>query len=132
MKALARRLFRIGPLEIALLDSIEHVTEDDAGRIVITGAHGGWASAAAALGVPAALYVFNDAGLGKDAAGIVALKLLNDAGTPAVTVQHSSARIGEAEDTLASGVISQCNRAAHGLGLRAGMSVQDALHGLTE
>jgi uncharacterized protein YunC (DUF1805 family) len=132
MNPATRRLFRFGPVEIALVDSVEHVGEEDAGRIIITGSHGGWSSGAAALSVPAALYIFNDAGIGKDGAGVVALKLLNDAGTPAAVVFNTSARIGEAEDTLANGIIAQCNRAAHGLGLRGGMAVRDALHLLSE
>jgi hypothetical protein len=122
-----RRLFRLEHLEIVLCDCISSLQQQDAGRIVITGAHGGMSTALHALGVPAGLYVFNDAGIGKDAAGVAALRLLNDAGTPAITVAHASARIGEAEDALANGVISQCNRAAHALGLRAGQTMQDAL-----
>jgi uncharacterized protein YunC (DUF1805 family) len=126
-----RRLFRLETLEIALCDCVSLIVDDDAGRVVITGAHGGSSAGAAALGVPALLYVFNDAGIGKDAAGVAALKLLNEAGIAAATVFNTSARIGEAEDTLANGVISQCNRAAHVLGLRSGQSVRDVLVALT-
>lgn len=122
-----RRVFRLDALEILLCDSIETVGEADVGRIIISGSHGGTSSALHALRVEAALYVFNDAGIGKDGAGVAGLKLLNDAGRPAVAVSHVSARIGEAEDTLANGVISQCNRAAHGMGLRAGHSITEAL-----
>jgi hypothetical protein len=126
-----RRLFQLGALEIVLCDSIDMVNDEDAGRLVITGAHGGSSAGVAALAVPALLYVFNDAGIGKDGAGVAALKLLSDAGIPAIAVSNQSARIGEAEDTLANGIVSQCNRAAHALGLRAGQGVTDALMVLT-
>ncbi|MCU0832067.1 MAG: hypothetical protein MUC58_11245 [Rhizobiaceae bacterium] len=126
-----RRLFQMQTLEIALCDSVWQVSEEDAGRVVITGSHGGSSSAVFALGVPALLYVFNDAGLGKDNAGVAGLKLLNDAGIAAVTVFNTSARIGEADDTMAHGIVSQCNRAAHAMGLRAGQSVGDVLMLLT-
>jgi hypothetical protein len=122
-----RRVFRLGSVEIVLLDDVAMLRSEDTGRIVITGAHGGVPSALHALPVHASLYVFNDAGIGKDGAGLSALRLLNDAGTPALAVRHDSARIGEAEDALANGIIAQCNRAAHALGLRPGQTMIDAL-----
>lgn len=126
-----RRIFRLGALEVCLCDSMSDVTPQDTGRIVITGADGGTASALYALHVFASLYVFNDAGIGKDGAGVAGLKLLNEAGICAIAVSHLSARIGEAEDTLANGIITQCNRAAHALGLRAGQSIDEAIALLT-
>jgi hypothetical protein len=126
-----RRVFRLGALEVCLCDCICDVQSADIGRIVITGAHGGSSNALYALETHASLYVFNDCGIGKDGAGIAGLKLLNEAGIAAVAVSHLSARIGEAEDTLANGVIAQCNRAAHALGLRAGQSIDEAVAMLT-
>jgi hypothetical protein len=122
-----RRVFQLQSVEIVLLDDISLIIEDDAGRIVISGSHGGASSAFFALRVPASLYVFNDAGMGKDAAGVAALKILNGVGLAAIAVAHDSARIGEAEDVLVHGMISSCNRTAHGLGLRSGQSIHDAL-----
>ncbi len=47
-----------------------------------------------------------------------------------MTVSHMSAVIGDASDTLASGVISHVNGPAGALGLRAGQPLAEALRGL--
>jgi hypothetical protein len=87
------------PPDVALLDSITQVKPDHAGMVVVTGSHGGVSAAHYARAVAARLYVFNDAGVGKDEAGIAALTSLDAHGLAAATVSHLSARIGEARDT---------------------------------
>ena len=62
----------------------------------MTGSHGGVSAARFALDVRAALYVFNDAGGGKEQAGVAGLDLLEAASIAAICVSHDSARIGEA------------------------------------
>ena len=109
---------------VVLLDSVTEVTAAHAGCIVVTGSHGGQSAGRYALAVPARLYVFNDAGIGKDEAGIAALAMLDAAGRPAVAVAHTSARIGEAADTWAGGVISCANAAAAAQGYCAGQSLR--------
>ena len=106
--------------EPVLIDSITEVKPEHAGRIVVTGSHGGRSVAVYAARVRAGLYVFNDAGVGRDRAGIAALDLLDNEGIAAVTVEHTSARIGEAADTLQRGVVSYLNQAAKELGVRKG------------
>ena len=107
----------IGALPLRLCDSIAELAPPDAGSIVVSGSHGGRSAARYALAMPLALVAFNDAGIGKDDAGIVALQLLDDAGTPCVTVSHASARIGEARDAWDHGVVSFVNARAltHGV-----------------
>ena len=78
------------------------------------------------MAVRARLYVFNDAGIGKDEAGIAALTMLDEVGQPAVAVAHTSARIGEATDTW-GGTVSRANAAAAALGYRAGQSLRAAV-----
>lgn len=109
---------------VVLLDSVTEVTAAHAGCVVVTGSHGGQSAGRYALAVHARLYVFNDAGIGKDEAGIAALAMLDDAGQPAVAVAHTSARIGEAADTWTGGVISCANAAAAAQGYRAGQSLR--------
>jgi hypothetical protein len=65
--------------------------------------------------------VFNDAGVGKDDAGLAALAFLQSHGLAACTVSHASARIGEAQSTLDEGVISHANALATALGVEAGL-----------
>lgn len=112
---------------VLLVDSITQLEAGDAGAWVVCGSHGGRSSAAYALAWPMALVVFNDAGVGKDRAGIVALDLLQARGGAAAAVAHHSARIGEAQDAWQFGVISHVNPAAAALGLAVGQRLSTAL-----
>jgi len=105
---------------------VTEVTPAHATCVVVTGSHGGQSAGRYALAVRARLYVFNDAGVGKDKAGIAALTMLDAVGQPAVAVAHTSARIGEAADTW-GGTISRANAAAAALGFRAGQSLRAAV-----
>lgn len=112
---------------VLLIDSITQLAPDDAGAIVIAGSHGGRSAGEVALSVPLALVVFNDAGVGKDEAGIVALSMLQEHGVAAAAVGHFSARIGDAMDMWQHGEIAHLNDAARETGLRAGMQLRAAL-----
>ncbi|GAB4480030.1 MAG: hypothetical protein OHK0044_27810 [Burkholderiaceae bacterium] len=112
---------------VVLLDSVTQTAPAHAGCVVVTGSHAGRSVVKYALAVPAKLYVFNDAGVGKDGAGIAALAELQAHGVAAVAVAHTSARIGEARDTWACGVISNANAAALALGCSAGQTVREAV-----
>lgn len=111
---------------VLLVDSITQLAPADAGAVVVSGSHGGVSSAHYALAVPARLVVFNDAGIGKDEAGIAALALLQGAGRAALAVAHHSARIGDARDTWAGGRVSRLNAAARALGIVEGDTVGNA------
>jgi hypothetical protein len=100
------------PLRIVLLDTVTAVEPLHAGAVVVTGSHGGASVVRYARAVAARLYVFNDAGVGKDDAGITALAELEHAGIAAATVAHDSARIGEARDAFECGIVSRVNRPA--------------------
>jgi len=105
---------------VLLMDTITQLTPEDSGCLVVSASHGGTSSAEFALALPLRLAVFNDAGVGKDEAGIAALALLEARGTAAAAVAHSSARIGDAQDAWDHGVISRVNAAAQALGLHPG------------
>lgn len=115
------------PAAVVLLDSVTEVTSAHGDRFVVTGSHGGQSAGRYALAVNARLYVFNDAGIGKDEAGIAALAMLDAAARPAVAVAHTSARIGEAADTWSGGVISRVNAAAAVLDYREGEPLRSAI-----
>lgn len=112
---------------LRVVDSITELRATDAGCVVVSGSHGGLSSARYALAARPALSVFNDAGVGRDAAGIAALGVLQAQALAACTVAHSSARIGEARSTLDEGVLSHVNPAAAALGLRPGQPLREAL-----
>lgn len=118
------------PSHVVLLDSITQVDVLHAGLCVVTGSHGGVSAARYASAVSARVYVFNDAGVGKDAAGIAALARLDVRGIAAVTVAHDTARIGEARDTWDNGVISHGNATAGRIGVQVGARLSEALAAL--
>ncbi len=115
------------PAGVVLLDSVTQAAPEHAGCVVVTGSHAGRSVVRYAAAVPAKLYVFNDAGVGKDGAGIAALAELEALGIAAVAVAHTSARIGEAIDTWTCGVISAVNAPAARQGLAVGDRLRDAL-----
>lgn len=123
-----RRELVLGPQgTVVLMDSITLLLPQDQGRVVVSASHGGLSSATYALQMPLRLVVFNDAGVGKDGAGTVALHWLQDVGVPAACVAHTSARIGDAEDTWDNGILSHLNGCAWLAGLVAGDPLQMAV-----
>ena len=125
----ARRTAMVGAAEVRLLDSASLVTGDDAGRIVVTGSHGGLigGNPDRALKAAARIAVFNDAGVGLAGVGITRLPALQDRGVAAVTVAAGSARIGDAASALDTGVISHLNPLAGEMGAAPGMRLHDWL-----
>lgn len=117
----------VTPDGIVLLDSVTEVTAEHTGKVVVTGSHGGVSAGRYAQEVAAQLYVFNDAGVGKDGAGIAALAMLDATGQAALAVAHTSARIGEALDAWSTGVISKVNGAAAALGFSEGQRLREAV-----
>jgi uncharacterized protein YunC (DUF1805 family) len=117
---------------IVTVDSITRVGDEAKGAVVVNASHGGVYAAylAAKLGVAAA--IFNDAGVGRDQAGIRGLAYLRDLGIPAATVGHMTARIGDGADMLARGVVSHANPLAMALGVRLGMTCHDAASALAQ
>ena len=114
------------------MDSASLVTDDDAGKILITGSHGALIGGDPKRAIKAAarIAIFNDAGFGADDIGITRLSALEAQGIAAVTVSADTARIGDAASALETGVISACNQAAKGLGARTGNRLVDWLSSL--
>jgi len=112
---------------LRLVDSVTELGAGDAGCLAVTGSHGGVSSARFACATRPLLAVFNDAGVGRDTAGIAGLALLQRDGLAACTVGHLTARIGEARSTLDDGIISHANALAAALGVAAGQSCREAL-----
>jgi hypothetical protein len=111
---------------IVVADSVTTLHARHSDAVVVSGSHGGLIAAryAVAAGVRAA--VFNDAGIGLDESGIAGLAALHSIGMAAVAVSHRSARIGDGDDTLASGVVSRANPTASSCGVAAGMPCRAA------
>jgi hypothetical protein len=109
---------------IILLDSITKITADHTMHVVIAGSHGGTYSGFLASQGGLRGAIFNDAGIGLDAAGIGALSPLGEIGLAAATVDYRSARIGDGADICRRGIISHVNAPAYAAGCRVGQSAR--------
>mgnify|MGYP001812286358 CR=1 FL=1 len=109
------------------LDSVTHLTDEHRGSASYCASHGGIYAGyyAAKMGVGAV--ILNDAGIGREMAGIAGLDLLGALGVAAAAVSHRSARIGDGADGVARGVLSTVNEVAAGMGLKGGMACRAAL-----
>lgn len=112
---------------VVLMDSISLIAPQDEGTIIICGSHGGLISGAFAALHPPHLVVFNDAGGGKAGAGRAAMAMLDAKGIACATTSHDTARIGDAQDAWANGVLSAVGDTARQKGLKAGQSVREAV-----
>ncbi|WP_375460154.1 hypothetical protein [uncultured Enterovirga sp.] len=112
-------------VEILTADSITKLGDSHRGHVIVSGSHGGvYAGYCAAKGGARAV-VFNDAGAGRDRAGIESLGLLDGIGLAAATADVATCRIGDAADMLANGIVSHVSRGAAALGCGSGQSVAD-------
>ena len=112
--------------EILLADSITHVVHpSDSGKVVICGSHGGYSAAILTLQRHIKGVIFNDAGGGKERAGVAGLDILNQYGVPAAAVDAFTARIGIAGETE-KGIVSYANTLAQSAGVRIGSIAENA------
>ncbi|MCF7547898.1 hypothetical protein [Pseudonocardia sp. WMMC193] len=117
---------------VQLLDSMSQAERDDAGEVLVAASNGGTESGRIAVLARCAAVFFNDAGVGKDEAGVAGLALLDAAGIPGGAVGHLTARISDGRDTWENGVLTHVNRTAEAAGLTVGDTVQDAVARLRE
>jgi hypothetical protein len=111
---------------LLVADSITRVGTEAAGAVVVNASHGGVYAAYVAAKLHVAAAVFNDAGVGRDGAGIAGLDYLASLGLPAAAVGHMTARIGDGPDMMERGVITHANEPAIVLGCRLGMTCREA------
>ncbi len=109
------------------MDSISYADTSDNNVFVVSASHGGKSSAYIASPLPLAGVVFNDAGVGKDEAGVAGLSMLDARGLPALAVSHESAHIGDVEDAWAHGTISRINDSAARAGFKVGEPMRDSV-----
>ncbi|HEY1299060.1 MAG TPA: hypothetical protein VGF07_01095 [Stellaceae bacterium] len=114
------------PAPIVVADSITRVGPEAEGAVVVNASHGGVYAAYLAAKLGAAAAIFNDAGVGRDRAGIAGLDYLEEFGIAAAAVGYDTARIGDGADMMACGVVTHANRLAAALGVAPGRSCRDA------
>ncbi len=123
-------LSRREPNGIKLYDSISYVKEIDKNKFIISGSHGGVPSVGYAIDKKVFGVVLNDAGVGKNKAGISGLSLLDDKGILGITVDTNSAEIGNSKDTYDNGIVSYFNSIAKNFGVQKNMRVKDFIKNL--
>jgi hypothetical protein len=107
----------------AVLHSITRLTPEHAGQVVVAASHGGvYAGYCAAIGKVRSV-ILNDAGVGRERAGIGSLAYLEDLGMAAATADSRSCRIGDGADMLGCGIVSFVNGPAAALGCMPGQTV---------
>lgn len=117
----------IDGVSITVTDSITFLNESNAGDIVVCGSHGGVSAGHYAQKHCLKAVFFNDAGIGKNNAGIKSLDSLSDAGILACTVDCMSAEIFNGQDALDNGIITVCNQLARARNIKENLTVKEAI-----
>lgn len=112
---------------ITVTDSITFLNESNSGDIVVCGSHGGLSAGEYAQKHKVKAVFFNDAGIGKNNAGVKSLQALSDAGIPACTVNCMSAEIFNGQDVLDNGILTVCNQLAKDRNIKENMTVKEAI-----
>ena len=107
-------------MKYAIIDSVSDLCAEHENLWVFCGSHGGINAAKHALTFNIRGIVFNDAGVGKDNAGVAGLSLCEKHSVPAACVDCYTSRIGEGKETL-NGIVSRVNKHAQSLGIGEGM-----------
>lgn len=117
--------------EPLLADSVTKL-DGAAGRVVVTGSHGGVFAASLAFRSGCRAVIVHDAGVGLDQAGIGGLAWLERLGMAAAAVDYRTAPIGSARTMLEEGVLSHANAPAQAVGLSPGMGCAAAARRLEQ
>ena len=108
---------------VVLAASATKLGPEAAGRVVVSGSHGGAYVAYLVAKAAARAAILNDAGVGRDDAGIAGLGRCAAIGMAAATVGHDSARIGDARGQHPPRCDQPRQRSCPVAGLRAGDAV---------
>lgn len=111
---------------IVVIDSLALLTPEDAGSIMVTGSHGALlpTDSRILMNGDARGVLLCDAGFGKEGIGVQRVMALDEHGKPGASVSVTSARIGNAQSVLETGILSFVNRTAAGLGAHVGMTAR--------
>jgi len=123
---------QLGNRKIVVADSAAGMDEKFKGDVFVDGSHCGQNVGEMTIHNKMGAMIGNDAGMGKNKAGIAALKMCDEHGIPAAAVAAMSAKIGDGMSTYKDGQISVANETAKKLGVSAGMSAKEAADKLLE
>lgn len=100
------------------------------GAVLVGGSHGALYAAYLSAKAGARAAIHNDAGIGRDEAGVSGLAWAQEHGMAMAAVLSGSARIGDGADMLQRGIISRANPLAAACGVEPGQSVATAVERL--
>src|SRR3954451_10456674 len=111
---------------LLVVDSVTVLGPEARGAVVVGGSHCGLYAVylAAAAGVRGV--VLNDAGLGRERAGVGGLERFGVLGLACAAYGNETARIGWGRDAIERGVVTVVNEPAAKLGVAVGQSVAEA------
>lgn len=121
-----------GEARLIIVDTTSDVHEGNDTDVIVTGSHSGQNSGEYLAHNNIKGTIGNDAGMGKNDAGIVGLKILEGHDIPAAAVASMSAKIGNGTSTYEQGKISAVNGLAKELGITVGMSAREAADKMLE
>ncbi len=113
-------------VSILVVSSVTKLPAAADGAVVVGGSHGAVYAAYLSAKSGARAAIHNDAGVGRDEAGISGLAWAEQRGMAMAVALASSARIGDGADMLKRGIIGRANSLAEGCGVRGGQSVAEA------
>jgi hypothetical protein len=111
---------------IVTADSATKLPPQADGGVVVCGSHGAVYAAYLSARAGARAAIHNDAGIGRDGAGIGGLDWSQAAGMAMATISCTSARIGDGADTLHRGIVSRVNALAAACGVEPGQPAATA------
>ncbi|MEA2744663.1 MAG: hypothetical protein QOG73_3608 [Acetobacteraceae bacterium] len=114
------------PADVTIVTTSSSATAPASCRnnVLISGSYGGEYNAYHAAKWALRGIVLNDAGIGRDDAGISGLPYLDRIGLAAATADAQTCHIGDGDDMLAHGIISFVNQSAARLGCAVGQTVR--------
>lgn len=115
-----------GDRKVIIADSVTAAKDKDCGDVLVCGSHCGANVGQIAAASSIGALIGNDAGMGKNNAGIAGLAVCDDHGIPAAAVASMSAVIGSGVSTYEEGRVSAVNFLAARLGVSEGMPAKHA------
>ena len=117
---------QFGNRKVILADSVTAATDQNRGDVLVCGSHCGANVGQIAATNKIGAMIGNDAGMGKNNAGIAGLAICDAHDIPAAAVASMSAVIGSGVSTYEEGEVSAVNHLAAKMGVSEGMSAKQA------
>ncbi len=114
--------------EIIIADTVTKLSARHARRVLVGASHCGVYAVYLAAKAGVRALILNDAGVGRESAGIGGLTWGDTIALPVAAADHQSCRIADGNDVMANGIIAHINATAKALGCAVGISVSDCAH----